>query len=172
MGIAGKYGLPGFPGRSDSKEPACNAGDLGSFLPFLNGNPLQYSCLENLIDRVAWWATIRLTKSRTQLSVTYIHTHEFLNPPPLQLGFRNKFPWARWEEKDHPCQQVRDRLLAEGGLDWRASPIWRGAAAADSRAGEPQRQRSQVPGWLWGPERTRRARALCHNLCPEILIFP
>ena len=43
----------GFPGGSDSKESACNAGDLGS-IPGLgrspgegNGNPLQYSCLEN-----------------------------------------------------------------------------------------------------------------------------
>ena len=107
-----------------------------------NGNPLQYSCLENLIDRVAWWATIhRSTKSQTQLSVTNTHTHtQFLNPPPLQLHYRNKFPWARWEETDHPCQQVRDRLVAEGGLDRRAAPVWRGAAAADSRAGEPQQQ--------------------------------
>ena len=43
----------GFPGGSDGKESACNAGDLGS-IPGLgrspgeeNGNPLQYSCLEN-----------------------------------------------------------------------------------------------------------------------------
>ena len=45
------------------KEPACNAGDKGS-IPGLgrspgegNGNPLQYSCLENLLVREAWWAT-------------------------------------------------------------------------------------------------------------------
>ena len=54
----------GFPGDSDSKESACNAGDLG-LIPGLerspgegNGNPLQYSCLENSMDRVAWRATI------------------------------------------------------------------------------------------------------------------
>ena len=54
----------GFPGGSDSRESACNAGDLGS-IPGLgrspgegNGNPLQYSCLENSIDRGAWWATV------------------------------------------------------------------------------------------------------------------
>ena len=48
---------------SVSKESACNAGDPG-FIPRLgrspgegNGNPLQYSCLENSIDRGAWWAT-------------------------------------------------------------------------------------------------------------------
>ena len=47
----------GFPGASDDKESACNAGDLGS-VPGSgkspgerNGNPLQYSCLENSMDR-------------------------------------------------------------------------------------------------------------------------
>ena len=52
-----------FPGGSDGKESACNAGDLG-LIPGLgkipregNGNPLQYSCLENSMDRGAWWAT-------------------------------------------------------------------------------------------------------------------
>ena len=50
----------GFPGGSDGKVPVCNAGDLGS-IPGLgrspgegNGNPLQYSCLENPMDRGAW----------------------------------------------------------------------------------------------------------------------
>ena len=64
----------GFPGGSDSKESTCNAGDLGS-IPGLgrssgggHGNPLQYSCLENPMDRGAWQATVhRVTKSQTQL---------------------------------------------------------------------------------------------------------
>ena len=50
----------GFPGGSDGKESACNAGDQGS-LPKLerspvvgNGTPLQYSCLENSMGRGAW----------------------------------------------------------------------------------------------------------------------
>ena len=54
----------GFPCGSASKESACNAGDLGS-IPGLerspeegNGNPLQYSCLENSMDRGAWQATV------------------------------------------------------------------------------------------------------------------
>ena len=65
----------GFPGGSAGKESACNAGDLG-LIPGLvrspgegNGNPLQYSCLENLMDRGAWQATVPgVTESRTQLS--------------------------------------------------------------------------------------------------------
>ena len=58
-----------FPDGSDGKESACNAGDLGS-IPVLgkspgggNGNPLQYSCLEN---SMAWQATVHgVTKSLT-----------------------------------------------------------------------------------------------------------
>ena len=65
----------GSSGGSDGKESACNAGDLSS-IPGLgrspgegNGNPLQYSCLENPKDRGAWRATVhRVTKSQTQLS--------------------------------------------------------------------------------------------------------
>ena len=64
-----------LPGGSDSKASAHNAGDLGS-IPGLgrspgegNGNPLQYSCLENSIDGGAWWATVHgVTKSWTRLS--------------------------------------------------------------------------------------------------------
>ena len=62
----------GFPGDSAGKESACNAGDLGS-VPGLgkspgegNGNPFQYSCLENSMDGGAWWATVHgVTKSQT-----------------------------------------------------------------------------------------------------------
>ena len=73
-----------FPGSSDGKESACNAGDLGS-VPGLgrslvegNGNPLQNSCLENSLDRGAWWATFHgLTKSQmtgcTCMHCSYIH---------------------------------------------------------------------------------------------------
>ena len=54
----------GFPGGSKCKASACNAGDLGSGPESErspgggNGNPLQYSCLENSTDRGAWWATV------------------------------------------------------------------------------------------------------------------
>ena len=62
----------GFPGGSDSKESACNAGDLG-LIPGSgrapgegNGNLLQYSCLENYMNRGAWWDTVHgITKSLT-----------------------------------------------------------------------------------------------------------
>ena len=63
------------PGGSEVKASDSNAGDPG-LIPGSgrspgegNGNPLQYSCLENLMDRGAWWATVhRVTKSWTRLS--------------------------------------------------------------------------------------------------------
>ena len=61
-----------FPGGSDGKVSALNAGGLGS-IPGLgrspregNGHPLQYSCLDNFMDGGAWWATVHgVAKSQT-----------------------------------------------------------------------------------------------------------
>ena len=68
----------GFPDGSEDKEAICNSkdtgnvgliADLGRCLGEGNGNPLQYSCLENLMDRGAWWATDHgVAKGRTGLS--------------------------------------------------------------------------------------------------------
>ena len=55
----------GFPSGSDGKASACNAGDLGLSVGWEdplekeNGNPLQYSCLENSLDGGAWLATVQ-----------------------------------------------------------------------------------------------------------------
>ena len=61
------YHLMGFLGGSDGKESACITGDLGS-IPGSgispgegNGYPLQYSCLENSVNREAWQATVHGT---------------------------------------------------------------------------------------------------------------
>ena len=62
----------GFHGGSDGKESACSAGEPG-FIPGSgrspgegNDIPLQYPCLENPMDREAWWATVHgVAKSRT-----------------------------------------------------------------------------------------------------------
>ena len=69
------YAYKGFPGGSDGKEFTCNAEDpslipeLGTSSEEGNGNPHQYSCLENPGDRGSWWATVHgVTKSQTQLS--------------------------------------------------------------------------------------------------------
>ena len=64
----------GFPGGSDGKESACSAGDPG-LIPGSekspgeeDGYPLQYSCLENPVDREIWWAAVcGVTQGRTQM---------------------------------------------------------------------------------------------------------
>ena len=65
----------GFPGSSDSEEFASSAGDLGLILGLGrspgegNGNSPQYFCLENSMDKGAWWATVHgVAKSPTRLS--------------------------------------------------------------------------------------------------------
>ena len=96
--------LVGFPGGSDSKESACNAGDPGSVLGSGrfpgegHGNPPQYFCLKNSMDRGAWWATVhgvteprspssewRVSEdwARTSLIVYYFWFCELVSPAPV-----------------------------------------------------------------------------------------
>ena len=86
----------GFPGGSEVKASACNAGDLGS-IPGSgrspgegNGKPLQYSCPENPMDRGAWWATVHgVEKSWTRLSThaaTQPSSHKKEKVNHLNLG--------------------------------------------------------------------------------------
>ena len=73
----------GFTGSSDWKESACQC-RRHRFYPWVgkiprggSGNPLQYYCLENPMDRGAWWVTVHgVTKSRTQLCTHITHVHE------------------------------------------------------------------------------------------------
>ena len=94
----------GFPGGLNGKESACNAGDSGSipesgrFLDEGKGNPLQCSCLENLMDRGAWRATVHgVTKSQntteqlnTQSSPPFKSLH-FFSFPVLVSEIRPSF---------------------------------------------------------------------------------
>jgi len=79
--IEGLSEVVGLPGGSVGKESTCNAGDLG-LIPESgrstgkgNGNPLQYSCLENSMDRGAWWAAVHGVTKRYDLAT---------KPPPLR----------------------------------------------------------------------------------------
>ena len=79
QGICSSFG---FPSGASGKEPSCQCRRLkrhgfdlwiGKIPRGENGNPLQYSCLENSMDRGAWWAMIHgVAKSRTQRSDSHI----------------------------------------------------------------------------------------------------
>ena len=71
----------GFPSGAEVKASACNVGDLGS-IPGSgrspgegNGNPLQYSCLKNPVDRGAWWATVHGSQRVGHDWATSLHFH-------------------------------------------------------------------------------------------------
>ena len=95
--------LPGFPGASDGKESACLAGDSGS-IPGSRRSPgegisypLQYSCLENPMNRGAQWAAVHdIIKSQRRLSLLFLT--DFLLPTlhSRRLGF----PWRPEKEKE------------------------------------------------------------------------
>ena len=79
----------GFPGGTSGKESTCQCRDInvGSIPGWGrspgrgHGHPLWYSCLEHLIYRGAWWATVRrVTKSRTQLK--WLNTQHTVSGPP------------------------------------------------------------------------------------------
>ena len=70
----------GFPGNLSGKESTCQAGD-GDLIPGLrrssaegNGNPLQYSFLENPMDRGTWWATVHGVAKELDMTEATEHT--------------------------------------------------------------------------------------------------
>ena len=90
----------GFPDGSDSKESACNAGDPGSVSGLGrspgegNGYPLQYSCLENPMNRGAWQAKVHgITVSWTQLSDSHTHTHTLTHLHTIEYLYLSRYPY-------------------------------------------------------------------------------
>ena len=115
----------GFPGGSEGKESACNVGDLGSIHGLRrspgegNGNPLQYSCLENPIDRGAWQITVHgVTKSQTWLSDSHFHFHKLkewailMIPASLGLGEHSE-QYVDQVERENPEEQLQMHGIKE-----------------------------------------------------------
>ena len=114
----------GFPDGSDSKESACNERDLG-LIPGSgrspgkgNGNPLQYSCLENPMNRGAWWTTVHgVAKSRTRLSNwVHMHTHTHTRARPWGAQRKSQVRIShRMKSRSNPYTEIT------AGWD---SPAW------------------------------------------------
>ena len=89
----------GLPWWLSGKESTCKVGDVGS-IPGLgrapgggNGNPVQHSCLENPLDRGAWWATVyKVAKSWSRLKQLSTHVHALL--PKLSSGKNQCGPFS------------------------------------------------------------------------------
>ena len=126
----------GSPGCSDDKESACNSRNLGS-IPESgrspregNGNPLQYSCLENSMDRGAWQAIVhRVSKSQTGMSnfhflSKHLTSHyesysNLLSLRPSILRVTSKRQWSEWLQ--WPFLEDRERLCKS----CRMCPCWK-----------------------------------------------
>ena len=94
--------MQGLPVGSEAKASACNAGDLdqipGRSPGGGNGNPLQYSCLENPMDRGAWRATVHgVAESRTRLS-DFTFTFTFFNVSRWNL--ETWYRWSYWQSRN------------------------------------------------------------------------
>ena len=128
----------GFPGGSDCKASACNAGDQGS-IPRSgrspgegNGNPLQYSCLENSMDGGAWWATVHgVAKSQTRLSdftftLFQIHwvgdaiqpSHPLLSPSPPTFNLSQHQGLFKWVKSLHQVAKILEFQLQHQSFQW------------------------------------------------------
>ena len=109
----------GFPYSSAVKNPPANAGDTG-WIPGLerslgegNGNPLQYSCLGNPMDRGACWATVHgVTKSQTRLKRLSRTTKVNL------LAYSRRISVGETAGRDG-CQKVSEALLERGSTSER-----------------------------------------------------
>ena len=116
-------GWQALPGDSEVKTSAWNAGDLGS-IPGLgrspgerNGNPLQYSCLENPVEGGAWWATVHgISKSQTRLNdFTFTDAGKDLRQEEKGMT-EDKMVWWHYQLDGHEFEQALRVGLGQGSL--------------------------------------------------------
>ena len=95
-----------------SSKPSCNSNKILKSVAFLNGNPLQYSCLENPMDGGTWWAAVHgVAMSRARLSdftftFTFLHWRRKWQPTPLFLPGESQ-GWRSWWASVYGVARVR-----------------------------------------------------------------
>ena len=109
-----KY-LEGFPGSSDGKESAWNAGDVSS-IPGSgrapgegNGYPLQYSRLENFMDRGAWQATVHgghKESDTTEVTNTFHLSKGWELGKQMRKGYKCPHKWGKTSAGIRNCSNV------------------------------------------------------------------
>ena len=117
------FSLMSFPCSSVGKASACSAGDLG-LIPRLgrspgegNGNPLQYACLENPMDRGAWWAAVHgVAKSGARLSDQHLLTYFSCDEQGLLFVMNHGLLTALISLVEHRLQAPRLQELQHAGL--------------------------------------------------------
>ena len=130
------------------KNPPASTGDIkdAGLIPGLerspgagNGYPLQYSCLENSVDRGAWWAIVRgVTNSRTWLKQLHTHTHTHThtemvparpaNPPHTYIYIKSKLLGPPIIMGCNPSGFSVHGILQAKILEWVAMPSFRGSS--------------------------------------------
>ena len=119
--LKGNVPEKGPPKWLSGKESACNSGAAGAagLIPSLgrspgggHGNPLQYSCLENAIDRGAWQVTVRrVVKSRTRLKQLSMHAHTRQEAKHLGPNQGQRYCTEGYFHMDQPGQNTTCRKL-------------------------------------------------------------
>ena len=128
-----------FPGGASGQNPTANAEDIrdaglipgsGRFPGGEHGNPLQYSCLENPMDRGAWWAIVhRVTKSWAWLKRHCTHVHVHTHTYNILCVFVAQLCLTLCDSKDRspPGSSVHGILQART-LKWLAISFSRGSS--------------------------------------------
>ena len=168
------------------KESACNVGDpvliLGSGRSpgGGNGNPPQYSCLENSLDRGTWWATVHeVSQSLTQLNGWHTQTHHFSHQISLTAG--KKDPHIFLKETSLNSSKGKPRITAKVTISFLTSSFSFSSVAQSCPTlwpHEPQHARPPCPSptprvhpnpcpWSWWCHPTISSSVVPFCSCPQ-----
>ena len=152
----------GFPGDSAAKNLPANAEDAGHKGPIPgsgrspgggNGNPLQYSCLGNSIDRRAWLAAVHgIAKSGHDVVTEYTHVFSGVcqRGPQEWLCVVTTSPSTLWGKLPHDLQ-TWTVLPPQGGTSAYLGEIWKGGNRKQTSdpGGFYKEKQSNIVTWSW-----------------------